>query len=63
MTKAEFVKKLEELVCFADIFIESLTLRDDETIVIRYKTGWEKTVNISCNSKAAIIRDVANQLY
>lgn len=63
MTKADFVKKLEEVVCFADVFIESLTLRDDETIVIRYKTGWEKTVDIACDSKAAIIRDVAKQLY
>ena len=62
VTKQEFIDKYSELLKMTREGVSHLELKDDETVVIHYKGGAERTVNIACDSGLAIIRDVARQI-
>ena len=62
VTKEKFIEKYSELLFMTRGGVSYLELKDDETVVIHYKGGAEKTVNIACDSGIAIIRDIARQV-
>lgn len=62
VTKERFIEKYSELLFMTREGVSHLELQDDETVVIHYKGGAEKTVNIACDSAMAIIRDVARHV-
>ena len=62
VTKERFIEKYSELLFMTREGVSHLELKDDETVVIHYKDGAEKTVNIAADSAMAIIRDVAMQI-
>ena len=62
VTKKEFIAKYAELLRMTREKIDSLELIDDETVVIRYESGYGQKVNIACDSGMAIIRDVAKAI-
>lgn len=62
VTKEKFIEKYSELLFMTREGVSHLELKDSETVVICYKNGYEKTVNIACNSGIAIIRDIARQV-
>lgn len=62
ITKERFIEKYSELLFMTREGVSHLELQDEETVVICYKEGYKKTVNIACNSAMAIIRDVARQI-
>lgn len=62
VTKERFIEKYSELLFMTREGVSHLELVDDETVVIHYKGGSEKKVNIACDSALAIIKDVASQV-
>lgn len=62
ITKERFIEKYSELLFMTREGVSHLELKDSETVVIHYKGGAERTVNIACDSGLAIIRDVARQI-
>jgi hypothetical protein len=62
VTKERFIEKYSELLFMTREGVSHLELQDAETVVIHYKDGAEKTVNIACDSALAIIKDVASQV-
>ena len=62
ITKERFIEKYSELLFMTREGVSHLELQDDETVVIHYKGGAEKTVNIACDSGIAIIRDIAREV-
>lgn len=59
VSKAEFIKSLETTLKLTREEISSLEFKDDETVIIHYEHGYQRPVNIACNSGIAIIRDIA----
>lgn len=57
--KEQFIKSLEQALKLTRAGVESLELADEETVVIHYKGGGKRPVNIALDSATAIIRDVA----
>ncbi len=62
VSKQDFISMYSELLSMTREGVSHLELQDDETVVIHYKGGAEKTVNIACDSGIAIIRDIARQV-
>ena len=62
VTKERFIEKYSELLFMTREGLSHLELKDEETVIIHYKGGSEKTVSIACNSGLAIIRDIARQV-
>lgn len=62
ITKERFIEKYSELLFMTREGVSHLELKDDETVVIHYKGGAERIVNIACDSGMAIIRDIARQV-
>ena len=62
VTKERFIDKYSDLLIMTRLDVERLELVDDETVVIHYNGGFEKKVNIACDSALAIIKDVASQV-
>jgi len=42
--------------------IDTLELKDEETVIIHYESGGSKPVNIACDSHIAIIKDVIGSI-
>ena len=70
MSKGAFIEKLEELLKMDDRSeVESLVyIRDfdnwpEETVIINYNGGGQTLVNVSGNSKGAILLELAKELY
>lgn len=62
VSKEELVKSLEATLKLTREEIESLELKDQDTVLIHFEGGGTKTVNIACNSGIAIIRDIAKAI-
>ena len=60
--KALFVHNLGELLSQTRCSITGAELKDEDTVIIRYKCGYEDTVNIRHDSYLAIIRDVCKNI-
>ena len=58
--KALFVAWLGLLLSMTREEVVRCYLRDEDTLVIRWKGGYEKLINIACNSRLAIIRAAVN---
>lgn len=61
--KEEIVEKLKDLIivtrCGRDV---SDLVYDKETVTIIFKNGYERKVNVACDSGCGIIRDVLDAL-
>lgn len=54
-----FIKLFETTLVAAKCSVKSLELLErEEIVVLTFDNGYEKRVNIACNSKLAIISDV-----
>lgn len=62
VSKQELIKSLEATVKLTREDVESLELKDLDTVIIHFKNGIKKPVNIACDSGMAIIRDVARHI-
>ena len=62
VSKKEFIEEYRKVLSMTREGVSHLELPDDETVVICYKNGYERKVNIACNSAMAIIRDVARHM-
>lgn len=58
--KALFVAWLGELLSMTREGISRCYLADNDTVVVRWKDGYTKNINIAANSRMAIIRQVVN---
>ena len=62
VTKKELIKSLEQTVKLTREEVLGLELVDDETVVIHYESGANRSVNIVMDSGLAIIKDVARSI-
>lgn len=58
--KALFVAWLGELLSMTREGIYDCYLADNDTVVVHWKDGYMKMINIAANSRMAIIREVVN---
>lgn len=62
VTKEQLIKSLEGTIKLTREQVERLELYDQDTVIIHFKDGYAKPVNIHMNSGMAIIRDVAKHV-
>lgn len=62
VTKQELVDSLSETLKLTRERVDHLELEDEDTVIIHYRCGYQKPVNISCNSGLAIIVDVSRKI-
>ena len=62
VTKQEFIESFEQTLKLTRIGVESLVLKDDDTLTVTYRGGYSKDINIALNSARAIIEDVMRRL-
>ena len=60
--KALFVGNLGWLLSQTREEVVSCYLKDSETVAIKYRSGYEQTVNVAMDSYMAIVRDVAKSV-
>lgn len=60
--KAVFVGLLEMVLRQADVAVDHVRLTDTDVVTIWFKSGWKRNVNIECDSRIAIIKDVLRAL-
>lgn len=60
--KAVYVGMLEMVLKQADVSVDHVRLTDTDTVTIWFKSGWTRNVNIECDSRIAIIKDVLRAL-
>lgn len=58
VNKAAFVRAVGFLLQAADVGVEKVVLYDDETALVMFESGAKKQVDITCDSRAAIILDI-----
>jgi len=58
ISKDSFVRILGVIIHDADSDVLTTELENDETVLITFKGGHTKQVNIACDSRLAIIKDV-----
>lgn len=56
-----FVENLGKLLAQTREQVEGCTLLEGNTVVVTFKGGYTKRVNVDCDSYAAIIRDVTKR--
>lgn len=62
VTKQEFIESFEQTLKLTRIGVESLVLKDNDTLTVTYRGGHSKDINIALNSARAIIEDVMRRL-
>lgn len=62
VTKEQLVKSLAETLKLTREGVIDLEIKDEDTVVIHYRCGHKKEVNIRLNSGLAIIWDVARNV-
>lgn len=62
VTKQQLVDSLSDTLKLTRERVDHLELKDKDTVVIHYKCGYQKPVNISLNSGLAIIMDVSRRV-
>ena len=60
--KAVYVALLEIVLRHADVAIDHVRLTDTDVVTIWFKSGWKRNINIECDSRIAIIKDVLRAL-
>lgn len=63
MSKQNFVSIFELTILAADLDITRLSLADENTILIEFKSGGKRLVDITADSKAAIILDTMKYVF
>jgi len=63
ITKKEFISVFEKTLLCADLDITGLSLIDNNHVVITFKGGGKRKVNIEADSKGAIILDVMHHAF
>ena len=61
-SKEDLVNSLEETILMTREDIVALELENQETVIVKYESGYKKNINIACNSGIAIIRDIAKNI-
>lgn len=59
VSKQELIDSLSETLSLTRERVDHLELKDNDTVIIHYKGGHQKPVNIAMNSGLAIILDVS----
>lgn len=59
VSKQELIDSLSETLSLTRERVDHLELKDNDTVVIHYKGGYQKPVNIAMDSGLAIILDVS----
>ena len=59
VSKQELIDSLSETQSLTRERVDHLELKDNDTVVIHYKGGYQKPVNIAMDSGLAIILDVS----
>lgn len=59
VSKQELVDSLSTTLSLTRERVDHLELRDNDTVIIHYKGGYQKSVNIAMDSGLAIILDVS----
>lgn len=59
VSKQELIDSLSETLSLTRERVDHLELRDNDTVIIHYKGGYQKSVNIAMDSGLAIILDVS----
>lgn len=62
VSKQMLVDSLSETLRLTREGVDHLELKDNDTVVIHYRCGYERPVNIALNSGLAIIKDVARRV-
>lgn len=62
VTKEQLVKSLGETLSLTREGISHLELKDKDTVIIYWNHGYQREVNIACDSGLAIIKDVAKSI-
>jgi predicted Ser/Thr protein kinase len=62
VTKEQLVKSLGETLSLTREGISHLELKDKDTVIIHWNHGYQREVNIACDSGLAIIKDVAKSI-
>ena len=62
VTKEQLVKSLGETLSLTREGISHLELKDNDTVIIHWNNGYQREVNIACDSGLAIIKDVAKSI-
>lgn len=62
LDKATFIVKLEELLKMTRIEVDHLELKDEDTVVIHYYDGYQRSVSIAGDSGLAIVKDVIDRI-
>lgn len=60
--KRAFIELLETVLIAANVDVCSLELVDNDTVMIHYFGGGKRRINIACDSKIAIIKDVVSRV-
>lgn len=63
ITKKEFISVFEKTLLCADLDITGLSFIDDDHVMITFKGGGRRKVNIEGDSKGAIILDVMHHAF
>jgi len=63
MSKAEFISIFELTLISANLYITGLSLIDDDHVVIAFRGGGTRKVNIEADSYGAIITDVMKHAF
>lgn len=59
VSKQELIDSLSETLSLTRERVDHLELKDNDTVVIHYKGGYQKSVNIAMDTGLAIILDVS----
>jgi len=62
LDKATFIAKLEELLKMTRLDVDHLELKDEDTVVIHYYDGYQRSVCIAADSGIAIVKDVIERI-
>ena len=63
LDKATFIAKLEELLKMTRLdHVDHLELKDEDTVVIHYYDGYQRSVSIAADSGIAIVKDVIERI-
>lgn len=63
MCKEEFIAVFETVLLCANLDIISLSLIDNDHVIISFKGGGKKKVNIAADSYGAIICDIMKHVF
>lgn len=63
MSKEDFISIFELTLISANLDVAGLTLADENTVLIEFKGGGKRKVNIECDSFGAIILDTMKHVF